>query len=171
MNLSERQQTILAEIGIPIWQRRNNASNEHSILPIDNEPFAQERYVIDSKWAILIDQSALTPETERLLAAILVSIGLTFEDVMFIYTQPRVDVVFETKSSCTVIIFGSENMSNVLNTLQKSLVFDKNKDHYPYSENVELLSLPSLSELICTPALKQKVWQLLSSLLHHELTA
>jgi hypothetical protein len=31
--------------------------------------------------------------------------------------------------------------------------------------------LPSLSELICTPALKHKVWQLLSSLLHHELTA
>ncbi len=163
MNLSDRQQVILAEMGIPLWQARSNSellSNEHTL---DAVSMSCEHHTIEFSWAVVVEQATLSPEAERLLSSILLSIGLTYQELTLIYCDSSHQISLGSNQKCCVLVFGQQHLSNMVLDEGNILIVEENSSHHTYSDNITLLSFPELTDLIKQPTLKKYVWHSLST--------
>ena len=76
MELTSRQLSSLKEMGIPVWEFRSSKSEE--VVPIVDEVIAEQasEQLLSCDWIVMIDEQNYGEQAQRLLHAMLLSIGI-----------------------------------------------------------------------------------------------
>ena len=141
MALDDYQHTVLRQMGIPIWQRRETVTQPslpdtplEAVLAEDDERRQQQDW-------LLFMQPPSNEMEQRLLTAILAAIDLSITQV----ASFQVDEIAVIKQA--------------LSDKQRLLIFGHEATLLGMGKAV--FSIPTLAELLQTPAQKRQAWQTL----------
>ena len=147
MALNPYQQTMLAEMGIPIWQQRHAISNNDENPVASSSLSGGEETQCLKPYVIVLDSLTLDEMGERLLNAILKAINLSLADVALVSAAECGGLASQVKKLKLILVF-AEQAPIFIGEIEKSV-----------------LRLPTLNHLIIEPAQKKRVWQQLQSYL------
>lgn len=162
MSLSLRQQTILADIGIPVWERRE-AKHAVQISPAVGiqETFTEDSAVAELKLKgkiVVVVQSMLSSSENTLLQAMLKSIALTPEQVDLLDEKQFSQVSTLSLNDKTVWLLGniltSDNMADM----------DLDRPQLSSVNGNRQIACHSLDAMLNEPRLKASAWQALQQL-------
>lgn len=135
MALSARQYKALELMGIPVWERHSfQATTEQQ----KSEVSAVADLQLERNYILLMQRIELNASEHRLLSMILKAIHLTFDQVQIVASQQMSDVLAQSQSQHTLIVFDQ--------TIEVSEV-DK-----------RVIQTDSLEKLLEKPILKQQLW-------------
>ncbi|OUR88999.1 hypothetical protein A9Q92_01855 [Methylophaga sp. 42_8_T64] len=155
MQLEPRQLSTLDEMGIPVWELRNTASN----LPIA-EPVVLNEQQLSADWLIVHGSENHTQAKQQLLSAILKAIGVEISDVAVINQQQLPSLSTQSLANKTVLVFGNQFLSELLPEHANS--DDAFAEvHRLNNAGLNMIVTHDLSDLIQQPEKKRDTWQAL----------
>lgn len=163
--LVSKQVLLLSEMGIPTWQLRQdialeklNQPNLSKCVQVDNT--ALLRRIQPASW-LLCHDSELSQQIQRLMQAMLLSIGVLLPDVCFLTPKELKQIASEDISNPQqkrLLIFGELVTKQVFG---ESATIEQLRYEPQLSFKSELATIVSLDldSLLHTPANKKQVWQ------------
>ena len=156
MALSARQHNLLAEMGIPVWVRREPATQpaeqleqapqKTSVVP-EPQPMATDSSVtkaiqIEGELLVVVAGLPLQQQEQLLLGAMLKAVSLTPEQVTTLTSEQFARVDAEKIATKPCLLFGEPS----------------NAQHEQH------ITIASLSDMLNNPMLKARAWQALKQL-------
>ncbi|KKL51825.1 hypothetical protein LCGC14_2291640 [marine sediment metagenome] len=148
MALSDYQYSILSEMGLPIWRRRDVVSKSRPVvteLSLNNSTL--KIFSTNVRLICITDTALDSVSQQRLFSAICKSVSLSIDDVTLMTLSELTEYDWKTATDKVTIAMLAE-LGGSLNL----------------HSNVTPIQLPSFTNMETNPALKAKVWTVLKNL-------
>jgi DNA polymerase III psi subunit len=171
MDLKPGQLSALAEMGIPVWELR-----QHKTAELDNTPEHTinsteiDEQLLQCDWLILIDKQAHNEQAQRLLQAMLSTIGLSIEHVAMVTHEQVSQLQYLAADRKMLLAFGTVAAQLVLD--EKITLDDcRGKTHQVSTSQLTTVVSFGLEALLNNPENKVLAWQdlQLAKLTHQQL--
>tara|TARA_R110002050_G_scaffold1244_4_gene8668 strand:+ start:104356 stop:104862 length:507 start_codon:yes stop_codon:yes gene_type:complete len=152
--LAPGQLSTLTEMGIPVWELRSQAS---SSLVETIEPSITQSYepLPNVDCLMVVADEDFNDEAQRLLQAMLFSIGLTANNSAIVSPKQLSLLQTETSQHKIVVAFGDQLIPQALN----ALAIDRGHIYSSADSTVNIIISLSLRSLLASPAKKALAWQ------------
>ena len=159
MDLKPGQLSALAEMGIPVWELRQQKITELEIAtghPINSAEIDQQ--LLQSDWLILIDKQTYNDQAQRLLQAMLSTIGLSLQTVAIVTHEqlPQLHVLSADRK--VLLAFGTTARQLMLDN-KSTLEESRGKAHQTLNSKLTTIVSFGLDELLERPENKILAWQ------------
>lgn len=162
MNLSERQQRILADMGIPLWARRTGQTAERPVdidAPISPAtPAKDESIELMTELVVVMADTDLNAEQERLFNAMLKVIALTREQVSLIDVDSFSHLDSDALRGKSILLLGLAVAEKMLPEA------DLHQPRIEEADKVRRIACFSLDDMLQQPLLKASAWQALQQI-------
>lgn len=145
MDLTPGQLSSLSEMGIPVWALRNEGGTV-------SEDLAPSEQILDAHCFVLIEPDSHNEQLQRLLQALLFSIGLTPDQFVMINSEQLAQLQNNAKQQKVLLVFGE---SLALSLWGQSVV----RGQVHQIINIPIIVSFGLNELLSSPDDKALVWQ------------
>ena len=155
MQLEPRQLSTLDEMGIPVWELRNTASNLPTV-----EPVVLNEQQLQADWLIVHGNENHTQEKQQLLSAIMKAIGVEISEVAVINQQQLPSLSTQSLANKMVLVFGKQFLS-VLLPEHTSADDSSAEVHSLNDSGLNMIVTHDFYDLLQRPEKKRDVWQAL----------
>ncbi|MBL1458232.1 MAG: DNA polymerase III subunit psi [Methylophaga sp.] len=155
MRLSAEQYFALDQMGIPVWEQRQDDAVKSDFNISETEIVNHIDYT--NSW-LVISEYALTAMENRLLRAIFGSIGISLDDVTVMDKQ-HLNVLKTFSADKTVALVLGTELAAKLNVKPHETLACQQLEN-----NLQTLVGPSLGTLLDRPLLKFEMWQTIRKL-------
>jgi len=148
------QLSSLTEMGIPVWELRSQASSSR-VETIDSSITQSCDPLPNVDCLMVVAEQEFNDEAQRLLQAMLFSIGLTANNYAIVSPKQLSLLQAETSEHKIVVAFGDQLIPQALN----ALAIDRGHIYSSADFTVKIIISLSLSSLLASPATKALAWQ------------
>ena len=149
MQLEPRQFSVLAEMGIPVWELRQQIVNTSQAVSVGlNDQQLQADYLV------LFDRENHTAQKQQLLTAIFLAIGINISTVAVIDSDQVQSLKTSSLANKMLLVFGlglAQQLVTDINVSAPMQIIEES--------GLSLIATHSLTELMQTPEKKQDTWQ------------
>ena len=157
MRLDPRQLSSLHEMGIPVWELRSEQTQktvaENESVRVPTQIIAQQQ-LLDSRCFVMIDPKTHHEQKQKLLEAMLFSIGLSLEQLIIIQIEQLMQLETLRDPKKLLIIMGDE-----LRLASSLPLLNNGNAHQIIESNISTITTLSLTSLLSDPDNKAIVWQ------------
>ncbi len=171
MDLKPGQLSALAEMGVPVWELRQQKSIELDIATdhtINSTEIDQQ--LLQSDWLILIDKQTYNEQAQRLLQAMLSTIDLSLPTVAIVTHEQLSQLQHLSADQKIILAFGNKAAQLLLD---EKITLDacRGKTHQTLNSQLTTVFSFGLEELLNNPENKILAWQdlQLAKLTHQQL--
>ena len=171
MDLKPGQLSALAEMGIPVWELRQQTITE-LVTTTDHVISTAEidEQLLQCDWLILIDKQTYNEQAQRLLQAMLSIIGLSLQTVAIVTHEQLPQLQHLSADQKIILAFGNTVAQLLLN---EKITLDafRGKTHQTLNSKLTTVVSFGLEELLNNPENKVLAWQdlQLAKLTHQQL--
>jgi len=156
MQLEPRQFSALAEMGIPVWELRQQIVNASQAVSVGlNEQQLQADYLV------LFDRENQTAQKQQLLTAIFLAIGINISTVAVIDPEQLQSLKTSPLANKTLLVFGLRIAQQLVTDINVSAPLQIIEE-----SGLSVIATHSLTELMQSPEKKQDTWQSIKLALH-----
>ncbi len=154
MDLNSRQLSSLKEMGITVWEFRSSKPEEASIIV--DEVIAQPAsdQLLNCDWIVMIDEQHYGEQAQRLLHAMLLSIGIEEHQLVIIDAKQISQLKNIPSQRKVLIVLGSDIAKKVLG---ESVV--RGAVHKTLDSQISTVVSFGLDDLLENPDNKAHAWQ------------
>ena len=158
MDLRPGQLSALAEMGIPVWELRQQTTTGQ--LAIDDAITSVEidEQLLQSDWLVLLDKQTHNEQAQRLLQAMLSSIGLSLQNVAIVTDKQLPQLQNLSADRKLLLVFGIVAAQLLLDD-QATLDDCRGKTHQTMSSHLTTIISFGLDDLLNCPENKILAWQ------------
>lgn len=157
MLLEPRQLSTLNEMGIPVWELRSQQSENISPV-VEITSVELDKDLLQRDWLILVDQYSINEQEQRLLYAMLLSIGLSQQHIAVVAAEQLLQLQQVPAKQKLLFAFGRKNAQLLLGE-KTSLDESRGKVHQALPSEFTTVVSFSLKELLEFPERKVLAWQ------------
>jgi DNA polymerase III psi subunit len=155
MQLEPRQLSTLDEMGIPVWELRNQLISSTSAVQVDLD----ERQV-NSAWLIVYDNENHTEQKQQLLTAMMAAIDVDINATAVIRLEQFKTLKSQSLENKLLFVFGKRFRTEFLPKQKYSNEMTA-EVHCLKDSGLNMVFIDDLAELIQHPEKKQLAWQTL----------
>ncbi len=158
MQLNSSQLSILAEIGIPVWELRpastaqNFELDTHGLEQVLSDQTEIQR---QQPWIVVTDEIEPNSAKQSLLYAMLKAINLSYDDVAVITSTDYSRLVLDSANNKIMLALGHQAL-NCIKGISESIEHCRGKIH---QVDIDTVVSYGLDELLNNPTKKAAVWQ------------
>lgn len=159
MDLTPGQLSTLTEMGIPVWELRQQKVTEFvTTSDYVTNPVEINEQLLQSDWLILIDKETYSEQAQRLLHAMLSSIGLSLQRVAIITHEQLPELQNLSAERKVLLAFGTAAAQLLLDD---QLPFDdcRGRTHQILASQLTTVVSFGLEDLLNNPENKVLAWQ------------
>lgn len=156
MQLEPRQLSTLEEMGIPVWELRNQLISSSSAIAIELDD-----QQINANIYIVHDSENHTEQKQQLLVAMMAAIEVNINTTAVIRPDQFQSLKFQPLENKLLFVFGKRFRSNFL--LEQTTDEIKAEVQKIQKPQLNVVFIDDLSELIQRPESKQLAWQVLKN--------
>lgn len=154
MELNPRQLSSLNEMGIPVWEFRSSEAEEVVVVVEDNLEVYPSEQLLNCDWVVMIDNQNYGEQAQRLLHAMLLSVGVKEHQLAIIDTKQLSQLQTIAAQKKVLIILGSSMAQELLdeNIVRGSI-------HQTMDSKISTVVSYALDDLLENPQKKAHAWQ------------
>jgi DNA polymerase III psi subunit len=157
MQLDPRQLSTLDEMGIPVWELRNQLISSSSTITVelDEQQIAANCFIVH-------DNENHTQQKQQLLTAMMAAIGVDINTAALVRPEQLHSLSALQLKNKLLFVFGKRFCTELLSE-QKEFDGMTAQVHFLKDSSLGVVVIDELSELIHNPEKKQLAWQALKS--------
>jgi len=154
MELTPGQLSSLNEMGIPVWEFRSNKAEETTAVVDEIISQQPSEKLLNCDWVVMIDDQNYGEQAQRLLHAMLLSIGIEEQQLVIIDAKQLTQLKNVSAQQKVLIVLGNDMAKEQLG---ESVV--RGSVHKTLDSQISTVVSFALDDLLENPQNKADAWQ------------